>query len=190
MNAAQRVMAHKSFDSTTIQDITEAADVGFGSFYNHFESKEAIVEAITRERIEPLGNALDDLARVLDDPAEVLSASVRHVLRRAKDDTVLGRFVFLSGLDMPFVRIGLRDRLVRNLKAGTMAGRFDVADLGCTTFVISGAVYAVVRGSLRGEIGDNGPERAATLILRLVGLSQKEARKVANRPLPEMPVHG
>src|SRR5512138_2330302 len=104
ISAAERVMAQKGIEATTTQDITEAADVGFGSFYNHFESKEAIVQAITRERIEPLGKALDDLARVLDDPAEVLSASVRHVLRRAMSDTVLGRFLFLSGLDMPFAR--------------------------------------------------------------------------------------
>ena len=40
VNAALSVMAEKGLDAATINDITEAADVGFGSFYNHFSSKE------------------------------------------------------------------------------------------------------------------------------------------------------
>jgi len=35
-------MAERGMEGVAINEITEAADVGFGSFYNHFESKEAI----------------------------------------------------------------------------------------------------------------------------------------------------
>jgi Bacterial regulatory proteins, tetR family len=47
IRAAMSVMAAKGADAATINDITEAADVGFGSFYNHFDSKEDILEAAT-----------------------------------------------------------------------------------------------------------------------------------------------
>ena len=42
LDAALRLMAQKGMEGVAINEITEAADVGFGSFYNHFESKEAI----------------------------------------------------------------------------------------------------------------------------------------------------
>ncbi|EUC21006.1 regulatory protein TetR, partial [Burkholderia sp. BT03] len=42
LDAALRLMAEKGMEGVAINEITEAADVGFGSFYNHFESKEAI----------------------------------------------------------------------------------------------------------------------------------------------------
>jgi len=39
LNAARDMFAEKGFDSTTIDDITERADVGKGTFYYHW-SKE------------------------------------------------------------------------------------------------------------------------------------------------------
>src|SRR5690349_18112328 len=40
--AALKLMAEKGMEGVAINEITETGDVGFGSFYNHFESKEAI----------------------------------------------------------------------------------------------------------------------------------------------------
>ena len=37
--AAQGFLAEQGRTDVSIQEITEAADVGFGSFYNHFTSK-------------------------------------------------------------------------------------------------------------------------------------------------------
>ncbi len=186
LRAAQRVMAHKGIAATTIQEITDAADVGFGSFYNHFESKEAIVGAIMRETIEPFGAALDAVAGALEDPAEILSASIRHTLRRAMADTVWGRFLCTSGLEVPFDELGLFSRMSRDIRAGVRAGRFDATDLECTIVVVGGAVFAVMRAWFRQELGADAPERAAAAVLRLLGLSQKEAGKIAARPLPEV----
>jgi TetR/AcrR family transcriptional repressor of nem operon len=48
--AAARTLLHeRGFNSTGVQDITDAAGVPKGSFYNHFDSKEALgVEALER----------------------------------------------------------------------------------------------------------------------------------------------
>ena len=39
IDAAVRLIADGRSERASIQEITEAADIGFGSFYNHFESK-------------------------------------------------------------------------------------------------------------------------------------------------------
>ncbi len=183
LGAAERVMAQKGIEATTIQEITDAADVGFGSFYNHFESKEAIVEAIMREWIEPLAIGLDRLALEIDDPAEVVSAGIRHTVRKGANDEVWGRFLFFSGMDVPYAQFVLLQRLNRDVKAGIKAGRFEVPDLECAVTMIAGALLAVMRAMRGKEIGADGPERAATIALSILGLPPKEARKVANRPL-------
>ena len=46
VRAARDLMARKGVGATSIQEITDAADVGFGSFYNHFDSKETIAAAV------------------------------------------------------------------------------------------------------------------------------------------------
>src|SRR6187455_1262459 len=72
VEAATTVFARQGVDNTRINEITDEADVGFGSFYNHFDSKEAIVEAVLAETVAAQGEAIEAVTRQLEDPAEVI----------------------------------------------------------------------------------------------------------------------
>jgi AcrR family transcriptional regulator len=185
IRAAHTVMARKGIDATTLQEITEAADVAFGSFYNHFESKEAIVEAIIAEIIESFGDAVERITESVDDPLEVLAASVRYVVGKAVDDETWGWFLIRSGLSMPIFRVALMQRMARDIELAIDSGRCDVDDVDSTVLAAAGTVMAIMTARLRGELVKDAPERAATIILRLLGLPAKEAQELAHRPLPE-----
>ncbi|MCW2555743.1 MAG: transcriptional regulator, partial [Mycobacterium sp.] len=60
-----------------VLEITQAADVGMGSFYNHFESKEELFDAALSEVLDVHGALLDELTASLDDPAEAFARSFR-----------------------------------------------------------------------------------------------------------------
>src|SRR5262245_10559974 len=67
MKATYEIIAQRGLEGLIVQDITEAADVGYGSFYNHFGSKDAIVEAVNhaannylKERHRGLGDTIPD----------------------------------------------------------------------------------------------------------------------------------
>src|SRR4030095_11195128 len=47
--AAVRLSAPGRGERASIQEITEAADIGFGSFYNHFESKDELFRTASEE---------------------------------------------------------------------------------------------------------------------------------------------
>ena len=55
IDAAVRLIAEGRGERASIQEITEAADIGFGSFYNHFESKEQLFETASSEVLERWG---------------------------------------------------------------------------------------------------------------------------------------
>jgi len=182
-------MARKGIGDTSIQEITDTADVGFGSFYNHFASKEAIAGAVMEQAIESFGDAADRFAETIDDPAEVLAASVRHAVMRAASDEAWGWFLIRTALARgDGLRRGLGRRLARDVGTGAKAGRFKVDDLVGTMLAAGGAILAVIAGRLQGEIGDDAPERAAAVVLKLLGLPAREASQVANRPLPAIAV--
>lgn len=82
LDAALRLMADRGMEGVAINEITEAADVGFGSFYNHFESKEAIYAALVSAVFEEFADSLDKLTEGLSDAAEIISVSVRHTRRQ------------------------------------------------------------------------------------------------------------
>lgn len=182
--AAWRVMARKGVDATAIAEITEEADVAFGSFYNHFASKEAIVEAVAALVVERHGAALDRLTATLEDPAEVLAVSVRRTVQMVESDPIWGWFVVRLGLAHATLRAGLGRRAARDLTLGIDAGRFAVDDVPSALLAFGGAVIAMMHGRLDGLTGDGAAERAAGYVLRMLGVPAAEADAIAQRPLP------
>ena len=79
--AAREMLASRDPAEVSIQEITEAADVGFGSFYNHFDSKAELFDAALAEAMEELGQLLDDVTRDIGDPAQVFATAVRITTR-------------------------------------------------------------------------------------------------------------
>lgn len=78
IDAAISLFASQGVERTRINEITEEADVGFGSFYNHFESKEAIVDAVVRETAAAHAEAVVGITAGVDDPAEVIAVAHRY----------------------------------------------------------------------------------------------------------------
>src|SRR3954451_13333709 len=81
LDAARELFAEQGVDATRVGDISERADVGAGSFYNHFTDKEAIVVAIITEAAEQQGRLVDVLTADVDDPARVMALAHRHFVR-------------------------------------------------------------------------------------------------------------
>src|SRR5882762_11258077 len=59
--AALDLFARKGFVETTVEDITEAADVGKGTFFNYFPSKDHILIAFSDMQIGKLEQAVEGL---------------------------------------------------------------------------------------------------------------------------------
>src|SRR5690606_5757978 len=59
IESVERAIATKGFDSMTIEDITNGADVGFGTFYNYFTSKESITTALFNDKAAETRDIVD-----------------------------------------------------------------------------------------------------------------------------------
>ena len=201
LEAALKLMAEKGMEGVAINEITEAADVGFGSFYNHFESKEAIYLALTDWVFEEFADTLDRIAGGLADPAEVIAVSVRHTLLRARREPVWGQFLIREGFSPRILSRGLGQRLLRDIGRGVAARRFDAPDPLMSLISVGGTVLAAVAvgvqidaqsepaATLLKDLAPNEsdlPERAASALLHMLGLSHTEAEEIAHRPLPKM----
>src|SRR5512135_420576 len=77
IDAAVRLIAEGRGDRASIQEITETADIGFGSFYNHFESKDQLFQTASHEVLDRWGTMIDQACTGIQDPAEVFAASLR-----------------------------------------------------------------------------------------------------------------
>lgn len=84
-STALKLFLERGFDATTIEDITEAADVSKRSFFDYFPSKEEVVAAwqdgFARELIGAVAAQPEDASIV-----EVIEAGVNSALRTAIAD--------------------------------------------------------------------------------------------------------
>ncbi len=58
MRCALRLFADRGFADTSIEDITEAADVGKGTFFNYFRTKEHVLDTFGKQRLAKVEAAL------------------------------------------------------------------------------------------------------------------------------------
>ena len=57
--AALKLFAERGFMETTVDDITEAADVGKGTFFNYFRTKEHVLATFGAERLAAIERAVE-----------------------------------------------------------------------------------------------------------------------------------
>lgn len=181
--AGRDLIAEHGVAGLKIGELTDAADVGRGSFYNHFESKEDFVDAVVGESLEALAaHVLADVAADAD-PAAAAAEADRRFIGIARDDPDFARLlVHLDHGDdvfreatLPYARAAF--------ERGVASGRFEIPDLDTALLTLAGSALGVIRAILAGKAPDDAESSHAELVLRMVGVPAAEAREIAHRPL-------
>jgi AcrR family transcriptional regulator len=186
IRAAQTLIAAGNVN-VPVLEITQAADVGMGSFYNHFDSKDELFEAAVSDVLDTHGALLDQLTASIEDPAEKVAYSFRLTGRFFRHRPQESQILLVSGLGLLSSERGLGARALRDITAGVAAGRFTVKDPKLAMAVVAGALLGL------GKLLHDEPERddaaAADRVtedmLCLLGLPADEARELSQRPLPD-----
>lgn len=95
--AATRVLARHGFAKTKIADIAREADVGVGTFYLHFATKDALLDALVEDTVTRLKRVLDAARDREDDPVARVRAGNAALCRFADDNRDVLRIVFGPG---------------------------------------------------------------------------------------------
>ncbi|OJX65641.1 MAG: hypothetical protein BGO95_01960 [Micrococcales bacterium 73-13] len=188
LQAARALMAEGGPESLTIAGLAERAEIGLGTFYNYFESREAIIDAVIYDIVETLGQRLDALTAEIEDAAEVYSFSLRHLMGTAISDPVWGWFLVRLGIAHEGLVGILGPRASRDLQYGVDTGRFALDDVALASAMTFGSLLSAMRTYLETDDHPDDPSALyAEHLLRMVGIPAEEAREVAHRELPPLP---
>ncbi|MEU3012195.1 TetR/AcrR family transcriptional regulator [Nocardia asteroides] len=186
--AAAQVFIAQGRLNAPILEITQAADVGMGSFYNHFSSREELLQVAVGEVLDRLGGTLDELTAGIEDPAHVFAQSFRLAGRFHRREPTASKVLLAEGLVYAGSDKGVAARARRDIESGVRAGRFVVRDAELALVIVSGA--ALCLGQLLHEqpARDDAAavDQVAEDLLRMLGLSTAEARDISRRALPEI----
>jgi AcrR family transcriptional regulator len=180
IEAARRVLARKGIAAATIAEIADEADVGFGSFYNHFASKEEIAGAVVWLEAEEFGANLDSLTDHLDDPALILCAAILFTIKHVQEDELWGWFLVRTAWAVPEFRDTLGRRMTRDIMRGIKQGRFEVPHAPMTIELAATTIIAAMRMRLEARSPPDSDRVLVEVVLRILGFSARGAGRFAD----------
>jgi AcrR family transcriptional regulator len=96
--SAISLFAERGFDNVTIEQITEKADVGKGTFFNYFPNKEAVLTYFGGIQVERLQQAIVD-GEVVGDPRDRVRQLIQILASYPEMTPELARALFTASLN-------------------------------------------------------------------------------------------
>jgi len=185
VSAAQQLLLTGRAQETSIKAIAELADVGFGSFFNHFANKTELFDTALTEVAQRYEDWLDERLVGVTDPLRRLALSIRytgrlHLAHPEEAGLLIGQFSVLYAGKAP-----LDGRIRADVVAVVEKLGSDTARGPSTVIAATGAIAAVLAAAStlpeedRAQLADS----LVADVLRLLGVQQAEIDALVSEPL-------
>src|SRR5580704_9939754 len=184
MAAGRRLLSLHPIDAVTVDDIVQAAEVGKGSFYNHFADREALGRAVAAQVRSSVEAAIGRANAGVEDPARRLARAVCTYLRFALDEPEAAGVLVHIHSGHTSLAAPLNRGLVEDLETGLASGRFEVATVESGVLYVLGVTQlALVRivQEPNQAFAISLSQQMGALVLRGLGLPGAEADSLAAR---------
>lgn len=187
VQAGYRVMSAKGIDSATMQEIADLADVGAGTVYSYFKSKDDLAIAVLERVMHDLALRIEVATAEFKDPAQVYAFGVRTVFESAIGDRRWKQLLHRAEVIANAMFNCMGPFAIRDIEKATAAGRFKVKDARLTFKLASFAIIGASRAVTLGIFPASAIDETIVRLLCMNGMSESEAIELANRPRPALP---
>lgn len=182
LEAGVALFAARPVDSVSIDEISVAADIAKGSFYNHFTDKNDLAREVSRHVRQEVEQRVTEANKTISDPAVRVARALCIFTLYALEKPNRARALFRlhSGATLPNApsNLGLR----KDLEAGLAASRFAHFELQSGLMTVIGTVQVALSRALDTNappFSETSIADLAALLLRGLGLSPAAARRAA-----------
>jgi AcrR family transcriptional regulator len=169
-DAASAIITEKGVSGLRLQEITERADLALGSFYNYFDTKEDLVEAVVTDSVSTLADALAIPTTDHQDPAELVGEAIRRFISLAYETPDFARLLVELDHTRSLAVATVHPAAARALELGVTSGRFQIEDINVAVTGIVGGAVALVRSILAGLAPADAAVQYARASLRSLGV--------------------
>ena len=195
LDAARAVFAERGLDLARIDEITERADVGKGTFYNHFGSKKKIIHETMRWVLSELVEAVEERCHGVTELPELLDALIgAHIefFCTRWEDFVLyfqGRTDLMLVDSYPGLETPFHDYLacVERLVDGAIPARHSPALMGRIACAVAGFVSGYYAFAVISPGDENTDSTFASLRQPMVASLVRFIREALPEPEGEQP---
>jgi len=188
--AALHLFVEKGVDGVNVKDLARKAKVARGTIYNHRSaSMEEMFQEIASQLSAEMHKRVAATRADVEDPAKRLSIGIRLFVRRAHQERDWGAFILRFAMSTSSMREMWLGPPRKDLAAGIASDRYKLrpeqvsAAITMIATTALGAIFLVLKANRSWRRAGSD---AAELMLRALGVSAREAHKIATAELPEL----
>lgn len=187
IDAAYKVFAEKGIDAATMLEIAAQADVGAGTVYNYFDSKDELAMCVMEQVMNRLSQRIEVITNAFKDPAQVYAYGIRQVMRSAITDQRWRWLLRRSDVIADAMYRAMGPYAIRDIRLAVSAKRFEVEDAELAWRQATHAMVAFGLAVFDHNVSPKKIDEAVVNLLGMVGVPRAEAWEIARRPSPELP---
>ncbi len=186
VDAALRIYARRGGGELTLNELAEEANVSHGTIYNYFQTREEVLEAVGLALADQFSQSISVLSAGVESGAERMSIGVRMFVCRAMADSAWANAV----IHVIHYDEGMRSLVAANvrsdLQAGFREGSFEYSDEEVALALVVSCAIGALNSIAEGLGVVDHDIKIAEMVLKALGLSSNEARRIAHLPLPKI----
>ncbi|MFM6941668.1 MAG: TetR/AcrR family transcriptional regulator [Candidatus Planktophila sp.] len=168
-----------------IQSITEKADVGFGSFYNHFASKEELFTAVAHEALDTWESETSHLLGKVKDPLEGLATTLRLYVRMNKTHPEIAKILNRTAPEMTEYPFEYSSQFQKALETLGREKVIDISSVPLNVLAIRSTLKQVLAIREKSpKFSDREADQVVEMMLIMMRISPSTIKRVMDLPLP------
>jgi AcrR family transcriptional regulator len=178
--ATQELLLERSAGSLTIRDVSHQAELSHGTFYNYFDTVEALLDNLS-------------LLFTITHAQHMATLTTRQTLRFIAESPHYGKYLFDAGLPMDHFLRGMRAHLYNDVQRGLANGTFTVVDPELTVSLVTGGMLGMALDVYRRILPASAIDEGAARLLQQLGVRAARAKKLTTQeatflPPPPLPI--
>ena len=184
--AAFRLVGEERGDFQRVEDFCTAAGISRGTFYNYFNSVEALYEVLANELSRDFDMAVHDVMQGLPSAGARTAAAVRYYMQAAIDNPRWGWAMIHTSLGKDVFGPEVSARAKLTIQEGIDSKEFGIASAELGKALVLGSGLAGTLDIVRGRVGPNFPREMARHVLMGLGVRPAVADELVSMKLPAL----
>lgn len=186
IDAAVRVFCARGVAAATLQEVAQLAQMANATVYNHFASKDELLQETALWLADRLCRRIADSCVGVVEGSERMAIGNRRYLWLAEVAPAWAALLLDVAAASPALFAAVRGYMLADLRLGMRQKAFKVTTEAAAADLVSGTVAQAMRMTIAGLASKGHAAAVTTLVLTGLGMTREAASEVVRRPLPPL----